>query len=362
MSHKNPEHNVKDKNLLKKHHEELQNVNYSQNILDKDKDKEMPTFETNLGADANLNKDFKKMDLSDKDQLNQQIKDKEPNIQPEELHKEQMKTDQKKQDFQKDWNKDQDKRVDMLSKDQENRFESNVDEDKELDLKKDNNVDKNIDMFGKDQVKGFESNVEKDKNLIPSKDKKKDQNVDIDVNKDKLKEPAKDFKEDKDIEKELNKNQFQTKNVKENVSKEQKIDLSSKPEDRDLDKDKDKNIDNKNVEMQKEHQDAGIWEKAKHLVTDIKDTLVGSAEKVGETIKEIISMNPSDQEYEQNIENKQGNQDKQKDVLYDNKNFQGTQQMNPDLTSDIKNVNKEVRGQMEDQKPIIVDKEHEKNL
>ena len=67
---------------------------------------------------------------------------------------------------------------------------------------------------------------------------------------------------------------------------------------------------------QSEKNDEGLWEKAKHLVTDIKDSIVGGAELVGETIKEMIYIGVPEKD-ESTSQNKKDQDKSQQSQLQD---------------------------------------------
>jgi hypothetical protein len=73
--------------------------------------------------------------------------------------------------------------------------------------------------------------------------------------------------------------------------------------------------------QQEEHHE-GLWDKAKHFVSEIKDTIVEGANLVGETLKEIVYVPPhgEQQQQEENID--QDIQPKQDEPFQETKNTQ----------------------------------------
>jgi hypothetical protein len=128
-------------------------------------------------------------------------------------------------------------------------------------------------------------------------------------------------------------------------------------------------------------QEEGMWDKAKHLMTDVKNSIVVGAEKVGGVIKGIVSPKkvefPSSKTLEKdkpmhtdlntNIDINMNLRPAQIEAIVDNKDFQGEKlhQKQWDAPSDIKDINKEkfpeFTGPVVDKYPMIPDK-HIKNM
>jgi hypothetical protein len=142
------------------------------------------------------------------------------------------------------------------------------------------------------------------------------------------------------------------------------------------------NLQNNKTNIEKQSEE-GIWDKAKHIITDVKNTILGSAEKVGETLKEMIYSKPDnsdnqlkdgtlDEKVEPLNTNLNTNRDinmnlkfGQKEAIVDNKDFQEGHiyQKRWDVPSDIKDINKEIfpkfTGEVTEIIPMIPDKHHQ---
>jgi hypothetical protein len=365
MSHylKNPEHMVKDKNLLQEHHESLHKDDIKQHDDIKDNLHQKIDLSHIDDQVKEINKNLESTKLDQKDK-NEGIENKE-NIQAQktvantDLSKGGKEQQIEENDLPKDQQKDQFKDQEFEEKDQNKGqgFEQKDQADSGLKEQPKN-------QFGQEEYKFKDQPVEKDhlKDIKEEWDNKQAELKDQLKNKEKQKPQKKEDKEQqgqeggqqKGLEKQDQEGEQQKALEKQNQEGDQQKGLEKQGQEGEKQKDQEqsKEEQQKREQGQEGEQHEGIWDKAKHFVTDIKDTIVNIPSYVGETIKEIAYIPPHGNEQTQSEESNESSKQnipKDKDI----------QDINKD--QEDKNISEEIQQHSQEDKNLNKDQLHQQS-